>query len=86
LFSQSQILKAKKLIKNKDLQLNFLVNKKAYFKVKNYSILIDLRNKKFICDCNYFILRKKYCSHILASLFYLFGEVNTIYQFLKKKK
>jgi len=86
LFSQSQILKAKKFIKKGEVQLNFLIKGKAYFKIKSYEVIIDLKNKRATCTCNYFIFKRGYCSHILASVFYLFKEVNSIYQFFKKKR
>jgi hypothetical protein len=86
LFTKTQVLKAKKLLKNNEVQLNFLLNKKAYFKVKNYEVIINLKDKKVTCSCNYFLLKRKLCSHILAALLYLFKEVNIIYEFLKKNK
>jgi hypothetical protein len=86
IFTQEQLLKARKLLKRKDIKLNFLINQKAYFLVKNYQVIIDLKNKKCSCTCNYFVLKKKICSHVLASLLYLFGEVKNLYQFLKNCK
>lgn len=38
----------------------------AYFAVRGHDIIYRLDRKRWMCDCEFFSLKTKYCSHILA--------------------
>lgn len=38
---------------------------------KNHFVIFDKVKKKYSCDCEFFSLHLKTCSHIIASKFYL---------------
>ncbi len=87
-FSFSQLFKAKDLVKEGKIKIEKIVNQKIYFKVKDYNVIIDLKNKKEFCDCFYFSLfskNKKICSHIIAC-YLIIGSDKWLLEELKKRK
>jgi predicted nucleic acid-binding Zn finger protein len=87
-FSFSQLFKAKDLIKGGKVKIEKIVNQKIYFKVKEYDVILDLKNKKDYCSCFYFSLfskNKKICSHIIACHLLIEGD-KWLLKELKKRK
>jgi len=48
-----------------DKRVHFVVNSKD----RDHFVIFDKKKKKFSCDCEYFSLHLKPCSHIVASEF-----------------
>lgn len=63
-------IKAKKLLKEGKVKEEFETDKRIHFKVQGeteeHSVIFDKEKNEFSCDCTYFTLKKKYCSHIEA--------------------
>lgn len=64
-------IKAKKLIERKKVREEIETDKRMHFKVKGeteeHSVIFDKEKNEFSCDCPYFTLKEKYCSHIEAA-------------------
>ena len=63
LFKQGKIKKDLETEK----RVHFVVNSKD----TDHFVIFDKEKHKFSCDCEYFSLHQKPCSHILASRFFL---------------
>lgn len=66
--------KARKLVKEGRVRLDFETSKRSYFIVYSreiHSVIYEKNEKKFICDCKYFSVKSKECSHILACKIYM---------------
>jgi hypothetical protein len=62
--------KAKKLIEEGKVIKEIETLKRIHFKVRGereeHSVIFDKEKNKFSCDCPYFTLKEKYCSHVEA--------------------
>jgi len=60
-----------KLFKEGKVKKEIETEKRIHFKVIGYTeehdVIFDKQKNKFECDCKYFTLSRKKCSHILAS-------------------
>jgi len=63
--------KAKQLFEEGKIIKDLETGKRIHFKVMGtedmHSVIFDKKNKEFICDCPYFTLKRRYCSHIEAA-------------------
>ena len=63
-------VKSKKLLESGKVKEEFETNKRIHFRVQGeteeHSVIFDKEGNKFLCDCTYFTLKGKYCSHIEA--------------------
>ncbi|MFH8038854.1 MAG: hypothetical protein QXJ14_02490 [Candidatus Aenigmatarchaeota archaeon] len=62
-------LKAYRFLREKKVKLDFETEKRIYFTVKSneiHSVFFDKEKKEWFCDCKYFSLKLKECSHIIA--------------------
>lgn len=63
--------KAETLLKNNKVKKELETGKRIYFKVfgetETHSVIFDKEKNKWKCDCRFFALRQKECSHVLAS-------------------
>jgi hypothetical protein len=63
-------IKSKKLFESGKVKEEFETNKRIHFRVQGeteeHSVIFDKKENKFSCDCTYFTLKGKYCSHIEA--------------------
>ncbi|MCS7123311.1 MAG: hypothetical protein RMJ17_01920 [Candidatus Aenigmarchaeota archaeon] len=67
-------LKAYKLLREDKVKKDLETGKRIYFVVKSteeYSVFFDKEKDKWFCDCKYFSLKLKECSHIIACKLYL---------------
>jgi ethanolamine utilization cobalamin adenosyltransferase len=61
--------KARKLFREKRVRLDFESEKRIYFTVYSrevHSVIFDKGKNEFKCDCKYFSVKQKECSHIKA--------------------
>ncbi len=62
--------KAAKLLGEKKIEKNVETDKRIHFTVigdtEAHSVIFDKEKKRFSCDCKFFALQEKECSHILA--------------------
>jgi hypothetical protein len=61
--------KARKLFKEGRVRLDFESEKRIYFTVYSrdvHSVIFDKEKNDFKCDCKYFSVKQKECSHIKA--------------------
>ena len=62
--------KGRKLFEEGKVHKEINTQKRAHFKVsgtsEEHSVIFDKRTGKYDCDCRFFTLRQKECSHILA--------------------
>jgi hypothetical protein len=61
--------KAKKLFKEGRVKLDFESGKRVYFSVYSreiHSVIFEKEKNEFKCDCKYFSVKQKECSHIKA--------------------
>lgn len=66
--------KAKKLVKENRIRLDFQTSKRIYFTVYSrevHSVIYEKDNRKFVCDCKYFSVKSRECSHIIACKIYM---------------
>ena len=56
---------------NKDLETDKRIHLLVKSKDRDHFVIFDKKKKKFSCDCEFFSLHQKMCSHIIASKFYL---------------
>jgi hypothetical protein len=66
--------KARKLFKEGRVKLDFESEKRVYFSVYSreiHSVIFDKEKNEFKCDCKYFSVKQKECSHIKACKFLL---------------
>lgn len=67
-------LKARRLVKENRVRLDFETSKRIYFTVYSrevHSVIYEKNEKKFFCDCKYFSVKGRECSHILACKIYM---------------
>lgn len=68
-------MKAKKLLREGKIKKEIETERRIHFKVQGeteeHSVIFDKIEKKFLCDCPYFTLKEKYCSHIEAVKLFL---------------
>jgi predicted nucleic acid-binding Zn finger protein len=71
-------IKAKKLLKEGKVKEEFETDKRIHFKVQGeteeHSVIFDKEKNEFSCDCTYFALKEKYCSHVEAVKLFLKKE------------
>jgi len=61
--------KARKLLRERRVRLDFISEKRIYFTVYSrevHSVIFDKIKNEFKCDCKYFSVKGKECSHIKA--------------------
>lgn len=62
--------KGQRLYESGKVKKELDTKKRTYFNVKGeteeHSVIFDKEKKKWECDCRYWALRQKVCSHILA--------------------
>jgi hypothetical protein len=61
--------KARKLFREGRVRLDFESEKRIYFTVYSrdvHSVIYDKEKNEFKCDCKYFSVKQKECSHIKA--------------------
>jgi hypothetical protein len=61
--------KAKKIFREGRVRLDFKSEKRIYFTVYSreiHSVIFDKEKNEFKCDCKYFSVKQKECSHIKA--------------------
>jgi len=61
--------KARKLFREGRVRLDFESEKRIYFTVYSrdvHSVIFDKEKNEFKCDCKYFSVKQKECSHIKA--------------------
>ncbi|MEM5791143.1 MAG: hypothetical protein QXP77_03820, partial [Candidatus Aenigmatarchaeota archaeon] len=67
--------KAYSLFRQKRVRIEFETDKRIHFKVRGetdeHSVIFDKEKKEFTCDCKFFSLKQKSCSHILACRIFL---------------
>jgi hypothetical protein len=66
--------KAQLLLKEGKIKKEFETEKRIYFKISNeeeHSVIFDKEKNKWKCDCKFFSLKQRTCSHILASKLFL---------------
>jgi len=70
-----KIKKAKKLVREGKVKIDLISRARIYFRVEGksevHSVILDRERNKWSCDCAYFTLKEKECSHILASKIFL---------------
>jgi len=62
--------KARKLFREGRVRLDFESEKRIYFTVYSrdvHSVIFDKEKNEFKCDCKYFSVKQRECSHIKAS-------------------
>ncbi len=67
-------IKARKLLKEGKVRKDFENEKRIYFTVYSreaHSVIYEKEKKKFLCDCKYFSVKGKECSHIIACKLFL---------------
>jgi hypothetical protein len=64
--------KAERLIKENKVRKEVETDKRAHFVVQgteeSHSVIFDKAKNEWSCDCSYNTLKRKLCSHILASM------------------
>jgi len=61
--------KARKLFREGRVRLDFESEKRVYFTVYSrdvHSVIYDKERGEFKCDCKYFSVKQRECSHIIA--------------------
>ncbi len=62
--------KAYLIFRKKRVEIDLESERRIHFKVRGetdlHSVIFDKIKKEFICDCKFFSLKQKPCSHILA--------------------
>ena len=58
----------------KELETDKRIHLKVQGETDTHSVIIDKEKNKFNCDCKYFTLKGKDCSHILAAKFLIESE------------
>ncbi|MEM5879439.1 MAG: hypothetical protein QXU74_03025 [Candidatus Aenigmatarchaeota archaeon] len=68
-------IKAKKLFEEGKIRKEIETEKRIHFKVQGeteeHSVILEKKSKNFLCDCPYFTLKEKNCSHIEAVKLFL---------------
>ncbi|MEM5829797.1 MAG: hypothetical protein QW040_01435 [Candidatus Aenigmatarchaeota archaeon] len=67
--------KARKLFEEEKVRKEFETDKRIHFTVQGeteeHSVIFEKESKKFLCDCTYFALKEKSCSHVEAVRLFL---------------
>jgi len=67
------------LLRDGKVKKELETGKRIYFKVSGesdiHSVIFDKEKGKYECDCRFFALRQKECSHIVATRFLLKSKV-----------
>ncbi len=61
--------KARRILREGRVRLDFKSEKRIYFTVYSrevHSVIFDRERNEFNCDCKYFSVKQKECSHIIA--------------------
>lgn len=66
ILSRAVVDKAGKLLESGKVSLDKEAGGSVYFAVAGHDIIYRLAQKKWMCDCEFFSVKTKYCSHILA--------------------
>jgi len=73
--SISLLKKGYEIFRKKRVKIIVNTDKRIHFEVKGetdiHNVVFDKKKRKFTCDCQYFSLHEKTCSHIIATKFYL---------------
>ena len=67
-------IKAYSLLRRGLVKKDFEVKERIYFSVKSeeeHSVFFDKEKMKWFCDCKYFTLTQRECSHIIACKLFL---------------
>jgi hypothetical protein len=76
--SQKIKQKAQELLEQEAVKKEYDTLKRIYFvvegKTETHSVFFDKEKSTWFCDCRYFSLRRKTCSHILACKLFLIGR------------
>ncbi|MEM5854636.1 MAG: hypothetical protein QXG39_06970 [Candidatus Aenigmatarchaeota archaeon] len=68
-------IKARKLFEGKKIKKEIETDKRIHFRVQGdtdeHFVIFDKDRRKFSCDCPYFSLKEKSCSHIEAVKLFL---------------
>lgn len=59
--------KAKRIVQEKKIKVDMENDKRIYFTADNHSIYYDKTTVTWNCDCRYYSIKQKTCSHILAA-------------------
>lgn len=51
----------------KEIETNKRIHFKVFGETEEHSVIFDKEKNKWFCDCRYFALKQKECSHIFAS-------------------
>ena len=76
----SKAIKAKELVRSGKVKIDLETEKRIYFTVESnekHSVIYDKLGDNWECDCRYFSLKGKECSHILACKIYLKSKAIT---------
>ncbi|MEM5802096.1 MAG: hypothetical protein QXQ18_01785 [Candidatus Aenigmatarchaeota archaeon] len=69
--SKSIHKKAMKLLRGNKVNIDIETEKRTHFTVKGeteeHMVVYDKIQGKWLCDCKFFVLKEKECSHIYAS-------------------
>jgi len=72
---QEKLKKAKKLVREGRVKIDLISRARIYFQVEGesevHSVILDRERNRWSCDCAYFALKEKECSHILAAKIFL---------------
>jgi hypothetical protein len=73
--------KAYSLLSKGKVSKELETERRIHFKVVSrdvHSVIFDKEKKLWECDCRFFALKQKYCSHILAADLFLKEKARTI--------
>lgn len=66
ILSKAVVGKAERLLREGAVTLDREAGGSVYFAVGGHDIIYRRPQKKWLCDCPFFSVKTKYCSHILA--------------------
>ncbi len=66
ILSKAVVEKAERLLREGAVTLDREAGGSVYFAAGGHDIIYRLAQKKWMCDCEFFSVKTKYCSHILA--------------------
>ncbi len=76
-----KLAKAIELLRSGRVKFIGKIGSSLYFKVfsnKEHEVIFKLRDKKWLCDCEYFSIKGKECSHIKACKLWLLKFPDTL--------
>lgn len=54
----------------KEIETGKRIHFKVFGETEEHSVIFDKEKNQFACDCKYFVLKQKECSHIYAAKLY----------------